>query len=234
MCVCVHVQRCNITSRVDFWRILEPFARVHCLERSIRQSAYSFALPIASQQVLRPITARTRRNQGRLARGFLHFARICVRLYLQLRPEIASLKGRKCAAVCAYNCLPADYRRDISRFSPFRPLASPHRIHAALSLAYRASNRDKSGQSVREHTSISHWIFIGGYVWRNVLVMGASTCFRTRRFVLLPPSRRPATVAVASCDGPTPTNSSYLCTAASSTMMREISRSRVPIMLSRR
>lgn len=137
--------------------------------------------------------------------------------------------------MCAYNCLPADYRRDISRFSPFRPLASrlsPPTPDAALSLAYRASNRDKSGQSVREH--------------RYRLDIYRRLCFAQRsRRVRSPPRafehvasscyrRRPATVAVASSDGPTATNSSYLCTAASSTMMREISRSRVPKMLARR
>lgn len=135
--------------------------------------------------------------------------------------------------MCAYNCLPADYRRDISRFSPSRPFASrlPITPDAALSLAYRASNRDKSGRTVREYRyrlDIYRRLCFAQrsrYGPPRAFERVASSCYR-RRTAAVPQLLR--------LQAPTGANSSYLCAAASSTMMREISRSRVPKVLARR
>jgi len=195
-----------------------PTAAFH---RAIHQHASTFLI---APRPARPII--TSPHSAKL--GSFSSAISAARMCIHGSTGIASLKDRK-RHVCAYDCLPADYRRDISRFTSslslslslsFPPLLSSPFAPNANAAAYRAApaGREDRGDIDIDYRGIYRRLrfalrFRSGHV---ALSDAAALVITVPRVLRLQTQR----VIYHSAR--------YRVAAASSTMMRKISRSRSP------
>jgi hypothetical protein len=149
-----------------------------CIHVSDRAAARARARPIITS----PHSAKL---------GSFSSAISAARMCIHGSTGIASLKDRN-RHVCAYDCLPADYRRDISRFAASLSLSLSlslvsfsFSLPAIVALCTECERGGIAGRPPAERIeriSISTGVFIAGYVSRCAFVPGT---LRFRMLLLL-------------------------------------------------